>query len=274
MIHAGAALGHNNETPQQVYDGYFSEVNHVLDSVEKAGTVQRFVFTSSFAAIFDPREEGYIYSEKDWFSEGNPDGWNGQCKEENIPKIRDIAYAYAKARAEKLAYDRAANHGGYEAMAINPLHVIGPLMCKNHNQTWSWQGRILKMMQNKHPKFMMLWNNVDVRDTARAHRLCIESKVAKNGSRYMLSAANRSGELFHWQLAEKLKDLYPMFPEVSGEPMEALGKPKKRTFERPRAYCLLAMQELGLKPYSIEETLRDTVDSHLRLGLLSPPSKL
>ena len=41
----------------------------------------------------------------------------------------------------------------------------------------------------------MLWNMVDVRDVAKAHRMATESNNAKNGSRYPLSATDRSGEL-------------------------------------------------------------------------------
>ena len=35
-----------------------------------------------------------------------------------------------------------------------------------------------------------------------------------------------------------------------------------------RAYCLLARQELGLETYDIKTTIRDTVDSYYRLGLI------
>ncbi len=113
----------------------------------------------------------------------------------------------------------------------------------------------------------MLWNNVDVRDTARAHRLCAESSVAKNGSRYILSAVDRSGELFTRELQAKLKELFPGIKEIGGEEMEG-GQPKEETRDRPRSYCLLAKQELGLTSYSIDDTLRATVDSYMRLGLL------
>ena len=34
------------------------------------------------------------------------------------------------------------------------------------------------------------------------------------------------------------------------------------------ANCLLALQELGLEPYDIETTIRDTVDSYYALGIL------
>ena len=270
VIHAGAAVGYNRETPQQVYDGCFTEVQRVLDSARKSGSLKRFVFTSSFAAVGHPRPEGYVFTEKDWCGD-NVDGYRGAWTEENIPKNRDIAYAMAKARAEKMLYAAAEEDGSFDAMAILPLHVIGPLMCLNHDQGWSWQNCIRYMLMGKPYKKSrggrMLWNNVDVRDTARAHRLCAESTVAANGSRYILSASDRSGELFTWELQARLKELFPSIPEVGGEETED-GKPARKTYDSPRAYCLLAKQELGLETYSIDETLKATGDSYSRLGLL------
>lgn len=268
VIHAAAGLGHNSETPQQVYDLCYSENEHVLESVRRAGTVRRFVFTSSMAAVIDPRPDGYVYTEHDWFA-SHPEGWRGKCTEENIGKVRDIAYAFAKMRSEKLCYAAAdASGGAFEAMAILPLHVIGPLMCANHDQGWAWQSRIRRMMQGEHPKFKMLWNCCDVRDTAKMHRLCIESAVAHNGSRYISAAANRSGELEHWQLAQRLQELYPGLGPVSGNE----GPPERKTRDLPRSYCLLAMQELGLQPRDIDDTLRANVDTCLSLGLIKPSS--
>lgn len=113
----------------------------------------------------------------------------------------------------------------------------------------------------------MLWNNIDVRDVGRAHRLCAESTIARNGSRYILSANNRSGELFTWELQAKLQDLFPAFQDVGGEEMQD-GKPKEQTYDSPRSYCLLANQELGLTTYTIDETIKATVESYIRLGLL------
>ena len=275
VIHAGAAVGFNRETPQEVYDGCFTEVRHVVESVQKAGTVQRFVFTSSFAAVGHPRPEGYVFTEKDWCGD-NPEGYRGAWTQDNIPKNRDIAYAMAKASAERMIYQMAEADGGFEAMAILPLHVIGPLMCANHDQGWSWQNCIKQMLQGKPYKKSkggrMLWNNVDVRDVARAHRLCVESAAAHNGSRYILSASDRSGELFTWQLQARLKELFPEIEEVGGEPMEN-GQPMETTYDSPRAYCTLAEQDLGLTTYPIDETIKATGDSLIRLGLLSEVSR-
>ena len=270
VIHAGAAVGYNRETPQEVYDGCFTEVDHVLESAVKGGALKRFVFTSSFAAVGHPRPEGYVFTEKDWCGD-NIEAYRGRWTDEQISKNRDIAYAMAKANTERMIYKAAEENGTFDAMAILPLHVIGPLMCENHDQGWSWQNCIRYMMMGKPYKKSaggrMLWNCVDVRDTARAHRLCAESTVATNGSRYILSAADRSGELFTWQLQDFLYALYPSVREIGGEEMVS-DEPAQKTYDSPRSYCLLAIDELGLEPYSIEETLRATVDSYYALDLI------
>lgn len=270
VIHAGATVGYNRESPQEVYDGCFTENDHVIDSVKQAGTVTRFVFTSSFAAVGHPRPEGYVFTEKDWCGD-NVEAYKGAWTAENIPKNRDIAYAMAKANTERLIYKVAGDHGGFDAMAILPLHVIGPLMCANHDQSWSWQNCIKFMLMGKAYKKSrggrMLWNNVDVRDVARAHRLCAESTIAANGSRYILAATDRSGELFTWQLQARLRELFPNVAEIGGEEMEG-GTPSQATYDSPRAYSLLARQELGLQTYPIDESIRATGESYFRLGLL------
>lgn len=271
VIHAGATVGFNKESPQEVYDGCFTENKHVIESVKKSGSVKRLVFTSSFAAVGHPRPAGYVFTEKDWCGD-NIEGYKGRWSEAQIPKNRDIAYAMAKANSEKFIYAEAAASGSFEALAILPLHVIGPLLASNHDQPWSWQNHIKYMMQGRAYRGgrdgRMLWNAVDVRDVARAHRLCIETTVGSNGSRYVLSAADRSGELFTWQLQALLESLFPMVETVGGEPM-AGDAPEQATYDAPRAYCLLAKQELDLETIDIETTVRDTVDSYYALGLLN-----
>ena len=270
VIHAGAAVGYNKETPQQVYDGCFTENEHVLESVKHSGSVNRFVFTSSFAAVGHPRPPGYVFTEKDWCGD-NVEAYKGVWSEETIPKNRDIAYAMAKANTEKMIYAAADAHGGFEALAILPLHVIGPLMCANHDQGWSWQNCIKFMMQGKAYKKSkggrMLWNLVDVRDVARAHRLAAETGVGGNGSRYVLSAEDRSGKLRTWELQARLHALFPMLSDVGGEEMQG-DQPAEPTYDSPRSYCLLAKEELGLAPMSVDQSIKDTGDSYFRLGLV------
>ena len=58
----------------------------------------------------------------------------------------------------------------------------------------------------------MQWTNCDVRDVARAHRLCLESAAAKNGSRYIIGATDLDGIMFTWQMQRRLEELYPAPP--------------------------------------------------------------
>ncbi len=270
VVHVGAAVGYNRETPQEVYDGCFTEVRHVLDSVRRSGSVARLVFTSSFAAVGHPRPPGHVFTENDWCGD-NPDGYRGAWTTDNIPRNRDIAYAMAKANAERMLYAAGEEDGRFDAIATLPLHVVGPLMCRNHDQPWSWQNCIRYMMLGKPYRKSrggrMLWNLVDVRDVAAGHRLALESGLAGNGSRYILSAHDRDGEMFTWQLQARLRALFPEVDEIGGEAMVD-GRPAEPTYDSPRAYCLLAMAELGLRPRPVDETLRDTVESYRRLGLL------
>ena len=71
----------------------------------------------------------------------------GAWSTDNISKNRDIAYAMAKANTEKYIYEVAEKDGNFEAISINPLHVIGPLLTENHNQFFSWQFFILQLLK-------------------------------------------------------------------------------------------------------------------------------
>lgn len=95
VIHVAAPQGYNQETAQQTYDGVYTEMHHLVESVKKAVTVRRFVFTSSFAAVTHPAPDGYVFTEKDWASD-NIEGYKGAWAIENIPKMRHIGYKMAQ----------------------------------------------------------------------------------------------------------------------------------------------------------------------------------
>ena len=68
------------------------------------------------------------------------------------------------------------------------------------------------------------------RDVARAHRLCIETATGRNGSRYILAASDRSGELFTWELQALLSSMFPQVARIGGEEMDN-EKPVKPTYD-------------------------------------------
>ncbi len=220
-------------------------------------------------------DDVYVFTEEDW-CDSNTEGYKGAWTAENIPKVRDIAYAMGKAAAERMLYTMAAEDGRFDAISILPSHVLGPLLCAGHDQPWSWQNCVRQMMQG-HPYTKskggrMLWNVVDVRDVALAHVLCAEVASVRNGSRYLVAATDSTYELFTHHLQARLTRLFPDLPSaVGGEEMGEDGMPCAPTPNVPHAYSTRAVAELGLKTHSVEETLRDMGQSIIDLGLLDRP---
>jgi len=62
---------------------------------------------------------------------------------------RDHAYALGKQKSERLLAQAAEESNGFETASILPFQVLGPLMCKNHDQHNSWQNRLGRMMSGE-----------------------------------------------------------------------------------------------------------------------------
>ena len=169
LLHVGTAMGYGGANkPQQVYDGAVGGTANVMKSVQKAGTVRRFVYTSSFAAIGHPAPSGYVFTEKDWASdnrENDPD-WNL----ENLDDKGETGYAMAKVETEHMTARIAEEDGGFEAISICPVVVLGPLLSTAHESVFSWQWFLGRMLRGKDcgRGWQHLWNIVDVRDVAEA----------------------------------------------------------------------------------------------------------
>ena len=205
ILHVGTAMGYGGANkPRQVYDGAVDGTRNVLGSVQKAGTLKRFVYTSSFAAIGHPAPAGYVFTEDDWASdnrEGDKD-WDL----DRVDEIGENAYAMAKVETEHIVNRAAEEDGSFDAISVCPIVVLGPLLSKAHELVFSWQwflGRTLRGKTNGRG-WQALWNIVDVRDVGESQALILESDVCKNGSRYQLSATDESGEIDVYQLQAHL----------------------------------------------------------------------
>jgi nucleoside-diphosphate-sugar epimerase len=275
VLHAGTAMGYGGANdPQQVYDGAVSGTANVMESVQRAGTVQRLIYTSSFAAISHPAPAGYVFSETDWASDGresDPD-WNL----ENLNDKDQVGYAMAKEETERMIYRLAEQGADFEAISICPIVVLGPLLAKAHDLVFSWQWFVGRMLRGKPCArgWQHLWNVVDVRDVAAAHVLAAESATSRNGDRYQLSATDESGEIDCLQLQAHLQRLFPHL-EVGGGPegLDVLLAKHGKVFDAPRAHCDKARASLGLSTHAIEDTLRETGQTLIDLGFIDPKLK-
>jgi hypothetical protein len=94
--------------------------------------------------------------------------------------------------------------------------------------------------------------------------LIAESANPRNGSRYNICATDDSGELNVFALQAKLMRLFPDI-RIGGAPEDGS---LMRVHDGPRAHCDLARSELGLSTHHIDDTLKATGNTMIKLGLV------
>lgn len=275
VLHVGTAMGYGGANkPQQVYDGAVKGTRNILESISKAGTVRRLVYTSSFAAISHPAPPGYMFTESDWASDNRDKDPNWNL--DNLNDKGEVGYAMAKVECEHMVNRAAEASGVFDSISVCPIVVLGPLLSPVHELVYSWQWYLGRMLAGKPVArgWQHLWNCVDVRDVAEAEVLIAESDVCGNASRYQLSATDASGELTARELQQHLQRLFPDI-EVGGPPPEydAMIEKHGQPYDAPRARCDRARAELGLQTHAIEDTLRTTGETMIALGLVTPKQK-
>ena len=261
---------------QRTYDAIMDGTKGVLESCRKAGSVKRVMYTSSCAAVWggwqggaDP--SGHEFTEEDW---------GGHGTDERLWNVEKASYSKGKVDAEKYGY-AWGEETGIDVVSNMPAHVLGPVLSKTQNNVWQQKigralsghsgqdpsggwiglafGQAIAALEGGAPGF--LWNVIDVRDIGQAQRLMATSNVATNGSRYMMTATDESGELTAQQMRAALSELYPNVA-VCGD----WQTPDTPDFWHGK--CAKAIRELGLKTYPVLDTLRATGDSLVEFGVI------
>lgn len=272
VMHLGTPMAYGAKiTPTQVYEGSITGTRNVLESVARAGSVARVIYTSSFAAVAHPARPGYVFTEADWATDNRAEDPNWNM--DDIDNKGDTGYAMAKVECEEFACEFAETDGRFDVVSICPSAVLGPLLSPLHELVGSWQYYLGRMLEGEPcgRSWKSLWNCVDVRDVAEAQALALESRVCRNRSRYLLTATDRSYELSAAELQAHLQALFPHI-EVGG-PSPAYDEMIQRDgapFDGPRAYCDKARGELGLTTHALADTLRSTGETLIALGLVTP----
>ncbi len=260
VFHAAAEMGNlQGSTPQKVYDGGLLATRMLMTSIRQTPSVRRLIYTSSFAAVGHPCEEGYQYTEDSWADMNQEMRREGsEWNMETVARNREVAYAMTKVQSERFVYEEA-DALNIAAFGVCPCHVIGPLLSKSHFRPWAWQTRIGDMLSGYgHPR--MFWNIVDVRDVARAQVLIAEHPNNSNGQRYNLVALDESGLIPQKDLQAYLRRLFPN-KGIAGNFREG------RTYRSPVATLEKVRTQLNLEPFTIEQTIADNAYSLLSWGL-------
>lgn len=228
----------------------------VLRAAAAAGTVRRVVLTSSLAAVYYGHSAGRVFTEADW-SEVAHAG----------------AYPKSKTLAERAAWD-LARETGLDLVVLNPGSIFGPVL--NARRSTSLEV-VRRLLSNQLPAVPRIgWSSVDVRDLARAHRLATETPAAA-GNRYICSGPH----VWMSEIAQILAEEYrPRGYRITTRPLPywlmriiALADPTVRLAlgfygREEQVSAAKAEKELGWTMRPIRESILDTAESMLKLGVV------
>ncbi|VAI90602.1 unnamed protein product [Triticum turgidum subsp. durum] len=213
---------------------------NVLRACRVAG-VRRVVVVSSVGAIFiNPNPpEGPTMDEHCW-------------SDEEYCRATENWYCLSKTLAEREAW-AYAEKAGLDVVTVCPPLVFGPLLQPTVNTSSLFLIRYLKCdgvdaMDDR------VRNMVDVRDVADALVLAYESPEA--AGRYICSAHARKVS----EMVSVIRSLHPNL-NCAKKFVQLVGDEKVFSTEK--------LQRLGWKFRTLEETMKDSVESYMSAGILS-----
>ena len=266
VIHAASPVMLNAKDPQAaIVEPAVRGTRNVLESVVKAGTVQRVVQTSSIAAVYDPElPRDHVFTEADW---------NESAVASGLP------YPTSKVLAERAAVDfknALPTAEQFELTAINPVFVLGPVEARIHLRTSP--SLVRRVLQRKLPAVPNLFFGlVDVRDVAEAHVRAMTLPIESLEPRYICFAE----ELHFQQICARLQTAFPdrrlpkyRVPDPLMYVYALVNSQLSWTFLRRslgrsiRIDNQKAKEGLGIRFRSIDDTLVDTGQSMIEGGYL------
>jgi len=247
---------------------------HVIESIEKSGTVGRVAVTSSIAAVMSEADihelarRPVIYEDR-WPDEANP---------KRTPD-RGQGYSMGKVMAERAFWEAAERSGTWEAITVCPADNVGPILSA-HQRTGAWQGEIARMLEGecRQNGAYRPWMTVDVRDTAEAHVALLESVLVASGERYIAASGEyRNVEDVCADIDRLLPELRHATPPVSdpfpdrikAREAELRGVWRQTEIRNDR---IVAATGMSFRP--LDESLRDCVESLIGVAGVSVKRRL
>jgi len=192
LIHTAASVIVRSREPQtKIVDPSVVGTRNVVAAVEKAGSVERFVHTSSTAAIRPMDwEDGTTLTTETWADDATLDA---------------NPYGLAKVSAERIVRDWHAGQpedARPRLVTIHPCMVFGPPMSPRHLR--GSLALLMAMVRRDVPlNLPMQVSIVDVRDVAEAHVRALTG--GEDEGRYLTVA----GDMMMNEMAKALKNAHP-----------------------------------------------------------------
>lgn len=269
VVHVSHVSGYNDE------DYMKGVCDHIINSVNLSGSVNRVVVTSSIAAVLSEHDmqelvRRPVLDEDRYPDEQNPDrsAKSGQ------------GYSIGKIMADRAFADAAAASGKWDAITCCPGDNVGPVFSAHHKNA-GWQHSIETMLLGEYKQnFIGIyrpWYPVDVRDAAEAHIRLLESNDVENGQRFIAwSTETRNVE-------DVCASIDRLLPEIGFagatciDPFPEEIQKLESQFREIWAGCELRNDRirsvLGMEFRPMDESIRDCVESLLSIGGVQPVSK-
>jgi nucleoside-diphosphate-sugar epimerase len=253
VIHTASPFFYDHSDPvKEILDPAIKGTTGILKAIKaNAPSVRHVVITSSFAAMVQSHSPPKVYNEESW----NP-------VTEEMSLNPNYTYFASKTFAERAAWNFVNNETpNFGLSVMTPPLVLGPVIHKVKNldkiNTSSEIVRdiILGKFRDSMPKTRVyLW--IDVRDLAEAHVKAVEVSEAA-GHRFFTAGGYYSNKQIIDAVRKHFPKLDAKLPAADTPddfPQEVYGMDNSKS-----------IKVLGLQYRSLDESIKDTVDSMLKL---------
>ena len=244
--------------------------DHIIASVNKAGTVGRVVVTSSIAAVMSEMDMNEYVRRPVFYEDRYPD-------EQNPRRTADRqGYSMGKVIAQRAFSDAAEESGEWDAITCCPADNVGPIQSPHQKDMGPWQHNVEMMLLGEYYQNGVYrpWMTVDVRDDADCHVGLLESVKVANGERYIAWSTD----------AVKVEDICAsidrLLPELGHDTPDVIDNHPDHIKDRETKYrAIWAGVELrndrmrnvtGVTFRPFDESLRDCVESLLTVAKVKP----
>jgi len=265
VAHCASPWHFNGKSWSEYRDPAVQGTTRILEQAAKVPSVKGAAIVSSFAAVGDfstpfYKQDGRVYSEDDWLAWTDED-----CEKADEKNGPQMWYCTSKKYAEIAAFDTQKRVGAsYSLAAINPPAIFGPSihyssaegLDKSDVSTSTLYACLATGKDSKVPETAFS-AFADVRSVASAMYLTITKN--KSG-RFCIYDGNYDHELIAKTGRRQRPDLEKYIPFVAED---------KSTPVEQGAYSIntsKADKELGLKHYTLEQTIGDTIAEFEKLG--------
>ena len=241
--------------------------DHIIASINAAGSVTRVVLTSSIAAIISEMDMQELVRRPVLDEDRYPDTDNPKRTPE-----RGQGYSMGKLVAENAFADAARASGRWDAIACCPGDNVGPILSAHQKDMGPWQKLIAGMLRGECHQTGVYrpWMTVDVRDDAACHIALLESPQVRNGERYIAwSCDTRRVEDINADIDRLLPELrHDAGPVVDAQPERI--RAREAEMRAIWAGCILRNDRMrartGITFRPLDASLRDCVESLVAIG--------